>query len=180
VCDGELGTSSLPRVCVFPVKEGSVNGAYFYSNSASKLPAGILDAYVGDTTTAAPIYSSGSAWPYMWTISSMDSAIAAFKLQYFTFQVQKVTLYYRAKRSGIIGNITNVLIAASNGTIFASGTNPATYTWSTNGIYVSGLFAQQFHYNTQWNYMMMAPTGDGFGNPPDLLDVNWYLLEVVQ
>lgn len=173
-------SSTLPRACFFPVNESGSNGVYFYTNNTTKLPVTILDGYVGDSSSDAPIYSSGQTWPYAWTISQLDAAIAGFKLQNFTFQVQKVTLYFRTRRSGIISNTTNVLVAASDGAIFASGTVPSTFAWGTNNIYVSGLLAQQFNYNTAWNFMDMAPTGDGFGNPPDLLDVNWYLLEVQQ
>lgn len=184
VCDGMLASSTKPRVCVFPLKEGSINDLYFWSNNASKLPTSALDAAVWDGATNNAIYTDSTlAWPNYWSVAyPSDVATIVFKLQYFSYPVQEVRLYYRARRAGIINNLTNYLIAFSNasGTI-GSATQTASYSWQVNNVFAGFPYNQQFSYgSTQWNAASLAVTGDGFGSYPDLMDLNWYLLEVTQ
>jgi hypothetical protein len=184
VCDGNLSSSTKPRVCVFPLVEGTFNGTYFWSNNTSKLPVSALDAAVWDGSVDNPVYTDSSLpWPNHWSLSyPSDVATVVFKLQYFSFPVQEVRLYYRARRAGIISNITNYLIAFSNAsTTIGSATQSASYSWQVNNVFAGYPYNQQFSYgSTQWNAASLAVTGDGFGSYPDLIDLNWYMLEVTQ
>jgi len=178
-----LSSSTKPRVCVFPLKEGTFNGVYFYTNNTTKLPTSILDAAVWDGSTNNPVLTDSSqAWPYYWSLAyPSDAATIAFKLQNFTYPVTQVRFYYRAKRAAIINNITNYLVAFfnSSGSI-ASAAQSSSYSWQTNDVYAGFPYNQQFSYGTLWDSASVAVTGGGFGDPPDLMDLNWFLLEITQ
>lgn len=171
-------------MCVFPLNQGTFNGAYYWSNSAAKFPTAVIDVAVWNGSTNKPVTSDSSlSWPFRWSVSyPNDVATIVFKLQYFTYAVTEVRLYYRARRAGIINNLTNYLIGfGNNSSTIASATQLAGYTWQVNNVYAGFPYNQQFSYgSTQWNSASLAVTGDGFGSFPDLIDVNWYMLEVTQ
>lgn len=55
---------------------------------------------------------------------------------------------------------------------------PASFQWDTSYCYVSSPVNLQFNYSGGWNAMMLSITGDGFGHPIDLLDVNYVYLRI--
>lgn len=91
----------------------------------------------------------------------------------------------KVNRAGVIGNTTNELYAAWN----ASGSlgsataaaPPLSAGWRVDEFFVSGILTQNFNYDaSNFNSIDMAVTGNGLGDPPDLLDINWFMLKVTQ
>ena len=121
--------------------------------------------------------AAGQSWPFAWNFGSADSAFVQFKLSGFSTG-RNVYLRFNAKRSGVMGGSTNNYSLAffNDTTMLTSGTIgpvPSSFTasWVASG-------AQSFNYSGGWNQVLLSITGDGYGGLPDLMDLNWMLLEV--
>jgi len=179
VCD-LTATPALPTLCAFAIGDGVNNGEWTYATSSLLSPPN-TGGTITSTGGTAPISSSGTSWPYEWTISSQANAFASFKLNQFGTTPRTVTLWWKARRSGIItGYTNNYIVGAFNGaTMIDSGViGPVPYNWGVTGGTVGAPQNANFNYSGGWNGMMMSITGDGFGGAIDLLEVNWIKLTV--
>jgi hypothetical protein len=184
VCDGLLASATLPSVCVFPLADGSDNGLYLWSNDAEHLSTatGAVKALVSDGQAPKPVLGhSGAGWPYDWQLSyPKDVALVAFELAAFTFPIQEATLVCKVKRANLSDATTNELFAASNGSIFGESTLTAPSDWRVDTYFVQAPSVQQLNYDGNLDFLEVTVTGDGLGDTPDALDLNWYLLQVAQ
>jgi hypothetical protein len=188
LCDGMLAASTVPAVCVFPYNEGGVTDVFLYTNSTSKLTvtgtSPDVTTFIGSTSGASVISSpSGTTWPFYWRLSyPTDSALVGFGLKKFTAPIHAAGLFYKVKRANTLPSaITNELVSAGDSAdFFAAGTLTAPSTWRVDNFSIDATSTPSFDYDGAQNILGLAVTGDGFGNTPDQLDVNWLLLKVTQ
>ncbi len=181
ICDGMLASATIPSVCFFPLNQG--NGLFLWSNDAVHFPTSsnaFVDVRVWDGHTPKPVLiGSSTAWPYYWRLTyPLDVALVGFALGSFTPPVQNATLWCKVRRANSISAVTNELFAVSNGNIFGMGSLTAPTVWRTDNFAVQSPSTQSFNYNTSFNFLDLAVTGDGFGDAPDALDLNWFLLQI--
>lgn len=81
-----------------------------------------------------------------------------------------------------MSNLTNYLVSFSNSSgSIGNATQMASYAWQVNNVFANQAYTQQLSYSSSlWNSAALAVTGDGFGSYPDLMDLNWFMLEVTQ
>jgi hypothetical protein len=185
VCGGASSALTNPTICFTPNNDGVNNGVLFYTSDPSLLgsPARANGGAMTSGSVPLAIYSDpASVWPYIWTVSpGGDVAWIDFLLNQFT-KPRTVTMGYRLKRTGIINDNINYIAARSfnaQNTHVASCTSQVlSYSWAENSCYIAAPYNANFNYTGGWNSFMVAPLGDGFGGPADMMDVNFIWLEV--
>ncbi len=183
VCDGLLADATIPSVCVFPLTEGTDSELYLWTNDTQRLPigtSGTVAGLVSDGHTNTPILTgSGTTWPFYWRLTyPNDVAVVMFQLGPFEPLIQKVTIQCKVRTAGLSSAVTTELFVASNGHIFATGTLPAPASWRVDDFFVAAPATQSFNYDSSPDFLEVAVTGDGLGDTPDALDLNWYFLQI--
>lgn len=181
VCDLTSAPAN-PTLCVVPNHDGVNNGEWLYwSDSRLASPANATGGTRTQGGTTAPVLTSAEAWPYAWSISSVDAAFAAFKLSQFA-PPRSQRLAFRAKRAGTVGTVTNnFLVGVFNGQstlISKCQFGPVPFSYATTSCFNGSPFGGELSYDGSTNTMLLTITGDGAGGLPDLLDVNWFALSV--
>jgi hypothetical protein len=106
-------------------------------------------------------------------------AYVQFKLSQFS-DPQIQTLTYRAQRAGVLADPTNYQVGifkdATSVASCSSGAVP--FAWATASCRNGAPYDAELDYSGGWNSMDLSVTGDGFGDPSDLLDVNYAMLTI--
>ncbi|MEO7730094.1 MAG: fibronectin type III domain-containing protein [Kofleriaceae bacterium] len=172
-----------PTLCVVPNQDGVNNGEWLYwSDSRLASPANTHGGSIrSGGGGGAPVISSGQAWPYAWSMSPTDNAFTQFKLNQFSFP-RSQRLSFRAKRAGVLTSaVNNYLVGIFNGqssSISQCIFGPVPFGYTTTSCFNGPPFGSQLSYNGTFNSMLLGITGDGFGGPIDILDVNWIALSI--
>ena len=184
MCSERDLTSIAPFLCLVPNKDGVNDGILWYSNHPELLgPPTFSDVGQDDGNGASlQVTPSDQAWPYEWSVPTTGYIGIAFKLSQFSAPVNVVRLYYRGKRAGIInqGTTSSRFFAKNADAIIGEAIIDLAYTWRTDNYDVPPIVTPNFYYDGRWNAAQLTVVGDGFGNLPDLLEVNWLTLEITQ
>jgi hypothetical protein len=182
VCDGQLASATSPSVCYFPIGEGTAPGVYLMTNDTTRLAIGtqIDGAVLLGGGQNAPISASDTGWPYKWSIAyPADIAASLFKLSRFTAPVASVGMYFKARQSGQINSVTNMSAFADDGTdTIATGLQLLSRSWQVENLFVDLPTTRWFDYSGTFNAFVLGVTGDGLGHVPDLVDLNWLMLQI--
>jgi hypothetical protein len=178
---GMTSTPVNPTVCLVPIQDGVNNAEWAYWTD-SRMAQGTYVLARSQTGSGgyAPRYSEpGEVWPYSFSISSSDIAGVQFKLNQFG-AYKHTRLGFRARRAAVItGYPCNFLVGIFAGSsTLGNCSMSANFSWTSTYCYVGTPMNQSFNYAGGWNSMLLSITGDGFGDPIDLMDVNYVWLSV--
>jgi hypothetical protein len=180
VACGMSTAPASPAICLVPIADGVNNGEWSYWTD-SRLAVSTYVHARSQTNAGgyAPIYGAAAeAWPYTWSIGSMDIVGFEFKLNQFGAYKHPI-LGFRARRAGIVtGYVNNFLIGVFSPTAtLGSCSLLATFGWTADSCNVGGL-STSLNYVGGWNSMLLSITGDGYGGAIDLMDVNYVYLTI--
>jgi hypothetical protein len=178
---GLTATPTIPTVCFAPNGDGVNAAELIYWNDSRMTYNTYTLGGAQDNSSAASIYHDTSlTWPYYWSISSSGLVYAQFLLSQFT-SPRIPNLIISAERAGIITGYTNAFFGAAwAGTTTLGSTSWGTvpYTWGLANLNVTSPLNAQLNYSGGTNEIAISITGDGFGDPIDLMDVNWVMLQI--
>jgi hypothetical protein len=165
-----------------PNKDGVNDGEWLtWYDPLVAYPTYVTGRSYTSTGGLASIYSSGTTWPYAWSISQQDQVYMSFKLNQFastSWPVRLPHLFFKGKRAGIFDTSEYKLF------VFKGSTNVGQCTWSTSASLsweqrdCRWVDFTQLDYGGGWNSMNLSVNCSFWTCVPDLIDVNYLRLQM--